>query len=72
MVLTRRSLADRPYCAVRGVSCAWVGHPVDKDLLKSVIMKTYLATRVGKRERDLLISTGQSARLINLWRTEAL
>ena len=49
VVLTRKSLAERPYCALRGVSCAWVGHPVQKDLLKSVIMKTYLAAHIGKR-----------------------
>ena len=47
VILTRRSLAIRPYCEVKGASCTWLGMPAQGDLIKSAIMKTYLAAHIG-------------------------
>ena len=51
-ILTRRSVAKRPYCVLRGVSCAWLGNPPQNELIKSTIMKTYLAAHIGETLRS--------------------
>ena len=55
VVLTRKSLAVRPYCEVKGVSCTWLGLQSQGDLIKSAIMKTYLAAHIGKVIRGFVI-----------------
>ena len=55
VVLTRKSLAVRPYCEVKGVSCTWLGLQSQGDLIKSAIMKTYLAAHIGRIIRGFAI-----------------
>ena len=47
VILTRENLARRPYCTLSGVSSSWIGFPLEENLLKANILKTFKDAHIG-------------------------
>ena len=48
ILLTKASLAHRPYAVVRGASSAFVGSPVEDRLVQSALEEMYTRCNLGK------------------------